>query len=366
MKLSATLFACITLSLVLASETASAGNRFSGKSSGRSSNRSSNRSFNNRSYQNNHNKNNFSKHNFNNRTFSTSQKNHFSTMQRNASVKKFTPKQNYRKPQTHHFTNRHINQNNVKKTNNSNFTKSKIYTFSPKHKQMIPTKNQNFQQHHKFNQHHKPTQRPFKTNFKPVKHNFPNGHHSNHHNTHHTHHKGHHHGHKHWSRPWCHINYRPVCPTVCRPWYPVVCADPIVTPCVITSCAPVTYNEFNEPLVAAPVIAEEEIVAATEATQEQTEPERLELVAGQKFQLSAEGLGTEQGMVVLEINEMGLPAKIEKWEDTALGFQTPQIGLSKATEAKMHIMNKKGQLLATLDINLLPEATAGATQVAAN
>ncbi|WP_339729440.1 hypothetical protein [uncultured Gimesia sp.] len=135
---------------------------------------------------------------------------------------------------------------------------------------------------------------------------------------------------------------------------------------MITACAPVSYNEFNEPFAAAPAIAEEEIVAATEATPEQTEPQRLELVAGQKFQLSAEGLGTEQGMVVLEINDMGLPAKIVKWEDTALGFQTPQIGLSKATEAKMHIMNKKGQLLATLDINLLPEGSAEATQVAAN
>ena len=356
MKFATTLFACITLSLVLVSENVSAGNRFSGKSSGRSSNRSSSRSFNNRN-------NYHSSRNSNYRNYG--QRSTFS--QRNSSMKRVSSKQNYRTQQTQKFTNRYNSQKNFKNTKfnttkQSGSSRTNTYKFSPTRKQTTSSRTQKFNGKHHFNQQHKPTQRSFKSNFKPVKHNNHHGHFNNHHKGHHFNHKGHH-GHKHWNRPWCHINYRPVCPSVCRPWYPVVCADPIVNPCVITSCVPVTYNEFNEPLVVAPVIAEEEIVAAT---QEQAEPERLELVAGQKFQLSAEGLGTEQGMVVLEINEMGLPAKIEKWEDTALGFQTPQIGLSKSTEAKMHIMNKKGQLLATLDINLLPETTAGTAQVAAN
>ncbi|WP_145229115.1 hypothetical protein [Gimesia algae] len=228
----------------------------------------------------------------------------------------------------------------------SKFSKTNDYHFKTAPKQNFSNKVNRFDEKKQINPQLKATQRPFKTGQKTTKHNKFNGYHNGHHNGHH--------GHHHWNRPWIHINTRPWCPTVCRPWYPVACVDPILTPCVITACVPVYYNAAGETVDDVSEGAGTEEVTETENSTEPVEQERLVLESGKLFQLSAEGLGGEQGMVVLEINEMGLPAKIEKWEDNILAFQTPQIGLAKVTEAKMHVMNSKGQLLATLDISLLP------------
>lgn len=303
MKTTATLFTCFTVSLILVSGNATAGNnRFSGKSSKSSSSRSF-------SHQGNHHSRN---KNFNNRS-GHSQYNHRSSTQRFSQYDKSS-----------------FRQNNYKTSFN---TKTNNHHFKSTPKQ--------------FNPQHKATQRPFKTEHKTINHNKFHGHH-------------------HRNRPWVHINTRPLCPPVCRPWYPVTCVDPIITPCVITACAPVYSNKTGEAVVE---VSEETVSAEFTETETSTEPvkqERLELVSGKRFQLSAEGLGDEQGMVILEINEMGLPAKIETWEDSILAFQTPQIGLSKVTEAKMHVMNSKGQLLATLDINLLPAIEQITNPVASN
>ncbi|WP_339684792.1 hypothetical protein [Gimesia maris] len=310
MKTTATLFTCFTVSLILVSGNATAGNnRFSGKSSKSSSSRSF-------SHQGNHHS---RTKNFNNRS-GHSQYNHRSSNQRFSRYNKSSSRQNNYKTSFN------------TKTNNHHFKST------PK----------------QFNPQHKATQRPFKTEHKTINHNKFHGHYNNHH------------GHHHRNRPWVHINTRPLCPPVCRPWYPVTCVDPIITPCVITACAPVYSNKTGEAVVE---VSEETVTAEFTETETSTEPvkqERLELVSGKRFQLSAEGLGDEQGMVILEINEMGLPANIETWEDGVLAFQTPQIGLSKVTEAKMHVMNSKGQLLATLDINLLPATEQVTNTVASN
>ena len=337
MKFATTLFTCVVVTLLTITEDASAGNRSSGKSFGRSSGRSfSNRS---RSFSSHQNRNTSMK------KFSTRQK--FHTPQ----TKKFTPKYNYQS-QFKKMTPKNSNFKGFHKTTNHKFTKDIKFPSSqnnmkrPFVKRPITNQKQDFSKIGKVN-----TKHPFKPQHKPDLHHNK---HIKHKNFFHGHHIGHHHGHNLWYRPWCHINVRPWCPPVCRPWYPVICEDPIIVPCQIISCRPVFINEIGEAVVAAP------------ANEEKAQPERLALVAGQQVQLTAQGLGNEQGMVIIEINEMGLPAKIEKWEDTKLGFQTPQIGLGKATEAKMHIMNKKGQLLATLDVELLPEQTSKGNQVVAN
>ncbi|HAH44405.1 hypothetical protein [Gimesia sp.] len=324
MKTIATLITCFTVSLMLGSGNASAGNnRFSGKS-GKSS---SSRSFNHHGNRNGNSRSN----NFSHRP-SNSQQNKQSSNQRFSQLKKSS-----------------TGQNNYKTSFSS---KTNNYHFKPAPKQNEFDKPNRFEsKKQKFSQN-KATRRPIITPQKTIKHSKFHGHHHGHHNNHH--------GHHHWHRPWIHINTRPWCPPVCRPWYPVACADPILTPCVITACTPIYYNEAGETVV------ESASETETEIATEPVEQERLELVSGKLFQLSAEGLGAEQGMVVLEINEMGLPAKIETWEDNILAFQTPQIGLSKATEAKIHVMNSKGQLLATLDINLQPATEKITDPVASN
>lgn len=341
MKTTATLFTCFIVSLLLASENASAGNnRFSGKS-GKSS---SSRSF---GHHGNRNNNHRSK-NFNNRS-SNSQYNHRSTNQRFSQNKKPSMGQhNYKASYNSKST----------PVQSSKFSKRNNYHFKPAPKQNVSNKLSRFDDKRKINPQHKAIQRPFKTDQKTIKHNKFHGHHNGHHNVQH--------GHHHWNRSWIHINTRSWCPPVCRPWFPVPCAEPVLTPCVITACAPLNYNEAGETVVEVSEGFGTEEIAETQTSPEPVEQELLELVSGKLFQLSAEGLGNEQGMVVLEINEMGLPAKIEKWEDNILAFQTPQIGLAKATEAKMHVMNSKGQLLATLDINLLPATESVTNPVASN
>ncbi|MCA9022330.1 MAG: hypothetical protein KDA74_19410 [Planctomycetaceae bacterium] len=315
----------------MASGNASAGNnRFSGKSSKSSSSHS------------------FKQHGNRN---SHSRGNQFSNRSNYSQFKNKSSNQHhfqYKKPAS--------NQNHFKTSFNSK-TNNDQFKSAPKQNRsfnvnQVDHKKQNFTQH-------KVIQHPYNTKQNPVKYNKFQGRHQNGHNNVH-------HGHHHWNRPWIHINTRPWCPPVCRPWYPVACADPILTPCVITACAPIYYNEAGETVAVTNTETATEEVAEAETTTEPVEQERLELVSGKLFQLSAEGLGDDQGMVVLEINEMGLPAKIEKWEDNILAFQTPQIGLAKTTEAKMHVMNSKGQLLATLDINLIPATEDVTNPVASN
>jgi len=326
MKSTATWITCFTVSLILASGNASAGNnRFSGKS-GKSS---SNRSFNHHGNRNG----NFRSNNFSHRSRNSQQKQH-SSNQRFSQLKKSS-----------------TGQNNYKASFSS---KTNNYHFKPTPKQNESDKPNRFEYKKQNFPQYKASRRPITPPRKTIKHSKFHGHHQGHQNSH-----------NHWHRPWLHINTRPWCPPVCRPWYPVACADPILTPCVITACSPIYYNEAGETVVESALETVSDI-SETEITTEPIEQERLELVSGKLFQLSAEGLGTEQGMVILEINEMGLPAKIETWEDDILAFQTPQIRLAEVTEAKMHVMNSKGQLLATLDINLQPAAETVTDPVAAN
>jgi hypothetical protein len=84
-----------------------------------------------------------------------------------------------------------------------------------------------------------------------------------------------------------------------------------------------------------------------------------ELTIGASVEIPATGLGAKQGMAVIEVNGIGLRTQVTKWQDDKVGLTVPPIGLTAKTPAKLHILNDQTQLLASVDVTLVPaEMTA--------
>jgi len=126
-------------------------------------------------------------------------------------------------------------------------------------------------------------------------------------------------------------------PIVCLP--PITICPPVHTPCVVNTC----QN----------VVVEEQVVVE-EADLEPV----LQLVVGQPAALEAEGLGTQAGQVIFEVNGLGLPAKVTLWEDKQLGLEVPLMGLQGPTKALMHLIDANGQPIASVPVELLMEVPA--------
>jgi hypothetical protein len=141
--------------------------------------------------------------------------------------------------------------------------------------------------------------------------------------------------------PGGHPHHKPICPPVCRPWINVHITAP-VRPCVIRSC--------------------HTVCVANVSTVEVLVEDRLTLISGQAYQLAAEHLGEEPGVVVLEVNGVGLPVSLVEWRPDGFEFVVPTVALQQPTPGQLHVINSLGQLLGSMPVDLLPAPQPVAAQ----
>ena len=164
----------------------------------------------------------------------------------------------------------------------------------------------------------------------------------------------------------------PICPPhhpggYCGPWYPLPgwwgchhhCPPICITlpaycgyPCVVTETI-VVEGATTPVLVNAQVV---EDASAAKLTQ---------VPVGATLTLADKNLGADEGQVVLEVDSVSLPAKVNEWKADQVNMTLPMFGLAGPTKAKIWLFRKDGQVANTLLVELIPE-TPESQQVAAN
>ena len=79
-----------------------------------------------------------------------------------------------------------------------------------------------------------------------------------------------------------------------------------------------------------------------------------EVRAGATYSLSAMELGQETGHVVIEVNELYLDTKVEKWSNDQATVTLPLVGMAKPQRAALLMLNSKGQVVESMDVTFLP------------
>jgi hypothetical protein len=93
----------------------------------------------------------------------------------------------------------------------------------------------------------------------------------------------------------------------------------------------------------------------------------MQVPVGATLTLADKNLGADEGQVVLEVEAVSLPAKVNEWKADQVNMTLPMFGLGAPTKAKIWLVRKDGQVANTLMVELIPatpesqQAAAGAT-----
>jgi len=168
----------------------------------------------------------------------------------------------------------------------------------------------------------------------------------------------------------------PICPPhypggYCGPWYPLPgfwgchhhCPPVCITlpaycgyPCVVTETI-VVEGATTPVLVSAQVV------------EDAAEAKLMQVPVGATLTLADKNLGAEEGQVVLEVQSVSLPAKVNEWKADKVNATLPLFGLAAPTKAKIWLLRKDGQVANTVMVELIPatpESQQAAAQAAAN
>jgi hypothetical protein len=88
------------------------------------------------------------------------------------------------------------------------------------------------------------------------------------------------------------------------------------------------------------------------------EPTLPQVAIGSTLMLDGESLGTEKGIVRLQINGMTLPVEVIEWTGNAVKVQLPKADLSRAVKAELEVLRADGSLASNSAIELMPATTS--------
>jgi hypothetical protein len=164
---------------------------------------------------------------------------------------------------------------------------------------------------------------------------------------------------------------KPICPPHfpgghCGPWYPLPgwwgchhhCPPVCITlpaycgyPCVVTET--IIIEGATEPVLVNAQVVED--LAAAKLTQ---------VPVGATLTLNDKNLGADEGQVVLEVESVSLPAKVNEWKADQVNMTLPMFGLAGPTKAKIWLVRKDGQVANMLLVELIPAAPQDAAAAA--
>jgi hypothetical protein len=129
--------------------------------------------------------------------------------------------------------------------------------------------------------------------------------------------------------PWWYGSYS-WCDPCYKPCYPVVYSQPIVLPVattVVTAAAPVAG------------VIEEKL---------------MQVPAGATLTLQALDLGTTAGQVVLQFNQMAMPAMVSEWKNDAVTATLPPMGLASPVKGEITIVKADGKVATSIKVEVIP------------
>lgn len=166
-------------------------------------------------------------------------------------------------------------------------------------------------------------------------------------------------------------------PSFCTPSYTGCYYPPVYTypePIVIPVATTVVNSTTVVPAAATEPVADEAAEAAAEpAASEPAATEALAVAASEKpmqipvgalITLQGKELGTDAGQVVVQIDEISLPAMMNEWQNESVQVTLPMLGLASATKANLWMVKADGTVAANIPVELVP-AQQPKTEVAA-
>jgi hypothetical protein len=128
--------------------------------------------------------------------------------------------------------------------------------------------------------------------------------------------------------PWWYGCYS-WCDPCYKPCYPIVYSQPIVIPVATTV------------VTAAPVagVIEEKL---------------MQVPAGATLTLQALDLGTTAGQVVLQLNQMAMPAMVNEWKNDAVTATLPPMGLASPVKGEITIVKADGKVASSIKVEVIP------------
>lgn len=181
------------------------------------------------------------------------------------------------------------------------------------------------------------------------------GHHDGH--GHHGHHDHHHHG-------FCFTLPLLPCPPVIRE--EVVVVEQVVVPAAPQAPAAPTASEPATDAAADEASKQAAADAAEKALDKAQAADKLPAVpVGSTLTLEGQNLGEKQGKVSLQIGRLSLPTTMVRWDGKSTTITLPEVGLSEATTAQIHVFTAESKLVSSLAVQLVPESAADAATKAA-
>lgn len=83
-----------------------------------------------------------------------------------------------------------------------------------------------------------------------------------------------------------------------------------------------------------------------------------QVVPGTTVGLNLANLGSDQGLVMLELGTVAMPVKVEKWENGRLEMTIPMMALKSATVARLLVFGHDGSVVLNLECELVSATVA--------
>ncbi len=166
-------------------------------------------------------------------------------------------------------------------------------------------------------------------------------------------------------------------PSFCTPSYSGCYYPPVYTypePIVIPVATTVVNNTTVVPAAATEPVADEaaatgpaasELVAAEALAVATSSDKPMQIPVGSLITLQGKELGTDAGQVVVQIDEISLPALMNEWQDESVKVTLPMLGLAGATKANLWMVKADGTVAANVAVELVPAQQPPAAEVAA-
>jgi hypothetical protein len=85
-----------------------------------------------------------------------------------------------------------------------------------------------------------------------------------------------------------------------------------------------------------------------------------QIPVGATVTLNGKDLSDKPGQVMLQIGEIALPVAIKEWKNDAVICTLPLLGLTKASQATLHVLKADGKTASTMNLELVTALPTGA------